>query len=140
MPRKPSTPNDQSPSFPYETLEAYLAEVRRLLESRGLRPEWVDELLEGDKNYVGKCFSEKASPLAAAFEIFITEEEANRVPTEEDTRLKIDVSDQARKHLQHLVGLGLWGESVEAVARALIEQSLAAKLETGLLQPSYPIK
>jgi len=77
-------------------------------------------------------------PAAAALEIFMSEEESSREPKQADYRLKIDVSEQGKEHLRRLVELGLWGDSVETVAKALVEQSLAAKLESGLLRTSYP--
>lgn len=70
--------------------------------------------------------------------VFITEEESDREPVQLDFRLKFDVSEQGKLYLKRLVELGLWGDSIEAVAKTLVEQSLAAKLESGLLRVSYP--
>ena len=122
-----------------KTLAAYLEAVRKLLQTRNeLSAKWIEELLEGDANYLQNCFEKKVHPAEAAFEVFITEEESDREPVQLDCRLKFDVSEQGKLHLKRLVELGLWGDSIEAVAKTLVEQSLAAKLESGLLRVSYP--
>lgn len=122
-----------------KTLAAYLEAVRKLLQTRNeLSAKWIEELLEGDANYLQNCFEKKVHPAEAAFNVFITEEESDREPVQLDCRLKFDVSEQGKLHLKRLVELGLWGDSIEAVAKTLVEQSLAAKLESGLLRVSYP--
>ena len=122
-----------------KTLAAYLEAVRKLLQTRNeLSAKWIEELLEGDANYLQNCFEKKVHPAEAAFNVFITEEESDREPVQLDFRLKFDVSEQGKLHLKRLVELGLWGDSIEAVAKTLVEQSLAAKLESGLLRVSYP--
>lgn len=122
-----------------KTLAAYLEAVRKLLQTRNeLSAKWIEELLEGDANYLQNCFEKKVHPAEAAFEVFITEEESDRELVQLDCRLKFDVSEQGKLHLKRLVELGLWGDSIEAVAKTLVEQSLAAKLESGLLRVSYP--
>ena len=122
-----------------KTLAAYVEAVRKLLQTRNeLSAKWIEELLEGDANYLQNCFEKKVHPAEAAFEVFITEEESDREPVQLDCRLKFDVSEQGKLHLKRLVELGLWGDSIEAVAKTLVEQSLAAKLESGLLRVSYP--
>ena len=122
-----------------KTLAAYLEAVRKLLQKRNeLSAKWIEELLEGDANYLQNCFEKKVHPAEAAFNVFITEEESDREPVQLDCRLKFDVSEQGKLHLKRLVELGLWGDSIEAVAKTLVEQSLAAKLESGLLRVSYP--
>lgn len=122
-----------------KTLAAYLEAVRKLLQKRNeLSAKWIEELLEGDANYLQNCFEKKVHPAEAAFNVFITEEESDREPVQLDFRLKFDVSEQGKLHLKRLVELGLWGDSIEAVAKTLVEQSLAAKLESGLLRVSYP--
>lgn len=122
-----------------KTLAAYLEAVRKLLQTRNeLSAKWIEKLLEGDANYLQNCFEKKVHPAEAAFEVFITEEESDRELVQLDCRLKFDVSEQGKLHLKRLVELGLWGDSIEAVAKTLVEQSLAAKLESGLLRVSYP--
>ncbi len=122
-----------------KTLAAYLEAVRKLLQTRNeLSAKWIEKLLEGDANYLQNCFEKKVHPAEAAFNVFITEEESDREPVQLDCRLKFDVSEQGKLHLKRLVELGLWGDSIEAVAKTLVEQSLAAKLESGLLRVSYP--
>lgn len=122
-----------------KTLAAYLEAVRKLLQTRNeLSAKWIEKLLEGDSHYLQTCFEEKVHPAEAAWEVFITEEESARDPVQPDCRLKFDVSEQGKLHLKRLVELGLWGDSIEAVAKTLVEQSLAAKLESGLLRVSYP--
>lgn len=60
-------------------------------------------------------------------EVYINEEAA--VDAEQSALwLKIEVNEQVKRHFQRLVELGLWGKSVEDVAKALLEQSLAAKV------------
>lgn len=119
----------------YATLEGYLDAVRKLLKSRKeLSEKWVEELIHSEDGYLRGCFENQEHPAAAAFQIFITEEESAREPVEADCRLKLDVSEQGKGYLKRLVELGLWGDSVEAAAKALLEQSLAAKLESGLLR------
>lgn len=138
MPKKPATAELPFSSSPYSTWEEYLEAVRQLLKSRKeLSAAWVEELLAGDENWLRGCFEKQEHPASAAFAIFITEEESARVPTQADQRLKLNVSEQGRRHLQRLVELGLWGDSVEDAAKILLEQSLAAKLESGLLQTTY---
>lgn len=44
---------------------------------------------------------------------------------------------QAKAHLEHLVELGLWGDSVDVAAERLLNQSLAALLSSGVLRTSY---
>ncbi|ART61465.1 hypothetical protein CBP36_21085 (plasmid) [Acidovorax carolinensis] len=120
-------------------MEDYIDAVRKLLQTRKeLSAKWIEELIAGDEIYLSNCFEKQEHPAAAAFEIFITEEESAREPVPADSRLKVDVSEQGKMHLKRLVELGLWGDSVEAVAKALVEQSLAAKLESGLLRTSNP--
>lgn len=122
-----------------KTLAAYLEAVRKLLQTRNeLSAKWIEKLLEGDANYLQNCFEKKVHPAEAAFNVFITEEESDRELVQLDCRLKFDVSEQGKLHLKRLVELGLWGDSIEAVAKTLVEQSLAAKLESGLLRVSYP--
>lgn len=120
-------------------MEDYLGAVRKVLQSRkDLSATWIEELVAGDDIFLRACFEKQEHPAAAAFEIFITEEESAREPAPLDHRLKIEVSEQAKRHLKRLVELGLWGASVEEVGKTLVEQSLAAKLESGLLQASSP--
>ena len=122
-----------------KTLAAYLEAVRKLLQTRNeLSAKWIEELLEGNAIYLQNCFEKKVHPAEAAFNVFITEEESDRELVQLDCRLKFDVSEQGKLHLKRLVELGLWGDSIEAVAKTLVEQSLAAKLESGLLRVSYP--
>lgn len=122
-----------------KTLAAYVEAVRKRLQTRNeLSAKWIEELLEGNAIYLQNCFEKKVHPAEAAFEVFITEEESDREPVQLDCRLKFDVSEQGKLHLKRLVELGLWGDSIEAVAKTLVEQSLAAKLESGLLRVSYP--
>lgn len=138
MPKKTETAELPFSSSQYSTLEDYLGAVRKLLQTRQeLNAKWIEGLLEGEAIYLQKCFEKQEHPAAAALEVFITEEESAREPVQADCRLKIDVSEQGRGHLKGLVELGLWGDSVEAVAKALVEQSLAAKLESGLLRTTY---
>lgn len=139
MPKKPATAELPFASSPYPTLEAYIDAVRKLLQTRKeLNAKWIEELIAGDDSYLRNCFEEQEHPAVAAFEIFITEEESAREPAQADCRLKIDVSEQGKEHLKRLVELGLWGNSMEAVGKSLLEQSLAAKLESGLLRTTYP--
>lgn len=141
MPKKTETKSAELPfsNGQYGSLEEYVAEVRKLLTSRrDLSATWIEKLLEDDAGYLQNCFEEKEHPAAAALEIFITEEAASLTPIQPDCRLKLDFSEQAKSHLKRLVELGLWGDSIEAVAKSLVEQSLAAKLESGLLSASYP--
>lgn len=136
--KKPVTAELPFKSSQYATLEDYLDAVRKLLQTRNeLSAKWIEELLEGDSHYLQTCFEEKVHPAEAAWEVFITEEESAREPVQPDCRLKFDVSEQGKLHLMRLVELGLWGNSMEAVAKSLVEQSLAAKLESGLLPTSY---
>lgn len=116
----------------FESLDIYLAEVKRLLLEKDLKPEWVNELIDGDRIYVERAFESKKLPVYAAFEVYITEEESAREPVAADCRLKLDISDQAKTYLQQLVKIGLWGDSVECVAATLIQHQLASKLEAGL--------
>ena len=139
MPKKSASAELPFASNPYSTQEDYVDAVRKLLQTRNeLSAKWIEELLEGDALYLQNCFEKQEHPAAAAFGIFITEEESAREPVQADCRLKIDVSEQGKVHLKRLVELGLWGDSVEAVGKALVEQSLAAKLESGLLRITYP--
>ncbi len=126
---------DQEPQF--ESLGTYMTEVKRLLLEKDLRPEWVDELIAGDMNFIERSFERKKLPVYAAFEVYLTEDDSARAPVPEDRRLKLDITDQAHTYLQQLVKIGLWGDSVECVATNLIHQQIAAKLESGLFrQPS----
>ena len=120
----------------FESLDIYVAEVRRLLLEKDLRAGWVDELISGDMHYVERAFESNKLPVFAAFEVYITEDEAAREPVAADCRLKLEVTDQAKTYLQQLVRFGLWGDSVEGVAATLIQQQLASKLEAGLFQVS----
>lgn len=139
MPKKPATVESPFASSPYPTLEEYINAVRKLLQTRKeLSAKWIEELISGDDSYLLNCFEKQEHPAAAAFEILITEEDSAREPVQADCRLKIDVSEQGKMHLKRLVELGLWGDSVEAVGKSLVEQSLAAKLESGLLSTTYP--
>lgn len=123
---------------PYESLEIYTSAVREYLKKRDeLSPAWIEELLEGDSVFLSHSFDAQNHPAAAALEIFITEEESAREPAQADLRLKLRINETAKAHLKRLVELGLWGESVEDAAERLLEQSLAAKLESGLLRTSY---
>lgn len=138
MPKNPSTAELPFASSQYATLEDYIGAVRKLLQSRNeLSARWIEELIAAEGLYLSNCFEKQEHPAAAALDLFITEEESAREPVQADHRLKIDASEQVKRHLKHLVGLGLWGDSVEAVAKALLEQSLAAKLEAGLLRIAY---
>lgn len=134
MPRKPVAAEPSTPAYPYATLDDYLAEVRKLLLAKALRPEWVDELISSDALYLESRFAHRELPVFGAFELYITEDESAREPVKADHRLKLDVSEQGRLHLRRLVELGLWGASEEEVAKRLVEQALAAKLESGVLQ------
>lgn len=132
---------DQSEAVPHQevgcpTFELFLAEVKQLLQERGLKPSWIEELIEGDRHYLERAFAEKKLPVYAAFEVYITEDESASGHKVEDRRLKLDVSEQAMKYLQQLVEIGLWGGSVEGVANTLIQQQLASKLEAGLFRQS----
>ena len=139
MSKKTATTDSHLASSQYSTLEEYLGAVRKVLQSRkDLSATWIDELIAGDDHFLRTCFEKQLHPATAAFDIFITEEEASRDPVGEDGRLKFDVNEKAKRHLQRLVELGLWGDSMDAVAKTLVEQSLAAKLESGLLRATYP--
>ena len=116
---------------------AFIDTVRNALLRRDLRAAWVEELLTSDEPYLRKAFELKEHPAAAALEIFTTEEEFAQNPLDPDHRIKFELSEQAHMHLQHLVDLGLWGSSIDQVCQSLVEQSLAAKLASGLLRTSY---
>lgn len=132
-----SSEASQEQDAQFESLDIYLAEVKRLLLEKSLRPEWVDELIAGDRIYVERAFESKKLPVYAAFEVYITEDEAAREPVVADCRLKLEVTDQAKTYLLQLVKIGLWGDSVEDVAATLIQQQLASKLEAGLFKPFF---
>lgn len=135
-PKTKATPGSQEQAPPAEcaTLDLYLAEVKRLLLEKGLGAKWVDDLVEGDRPFLTLAFERNTLPVAAAFEVYMTEEESAREPGPEDRRLKLHVTAQAEKYLQQLVQIGLWGDSIEGVAMTLIQQQLASKLEAGLFQ------
>lgn len=138
MPKKVANAELPLMDSQYSALDDYLDAVRKLLQSRiELSTAWIEELIVGDDVYLRTCFEKQEHPAVAALNIYITEEESAREPVPEDLRLRINVSEQGKAHLKHLVELGLWGDSVEDAAKALLEQSLAAKLESGLLRPSY---
>lgn len=128
MPKKST--DKQEPQI--DTFDAYLSEVRRLLLGKDLQPEWVNELVEGDMPYLTRAYEEKMPPINAAFEVYVTEEELSREPEIGDHRLKLDLTEKANGYLQKLVEIGLYGNSTEDVATALIHQQLAIKLEAGL--------
>ncbi len=47
-----------------KTLAAYLEAVRKLLQTRNeLSAKWIEELLEGDANYLQNCFEKKVHPV-----------------------------------------------------------------------------
>ena len=117
---------------------SFLAEIKRLLLEKDLREAWVDELIERDTPYLQRAFKEGIQPIAGAFEIYITEEDSAREPAPADHRLKLDVSPHAKKYLQQLVEIGLWGETTEEVASNLIQQQLVVKLEAGLIRQIKP--
>jgi len=130
---RPATPvQAHDPESTFATCDIFIAEVKRLLLQKYLRLEWVDELIDGDRPYLERAYASKTLPVYAAFEVYITEDESAREPVAADRRLKVDVTDQAKTLLQQLVKIGLWGETVEDVAKTLIEQQLASKLEAGL--------
>jgi hypothetical protein len=129
--------NERTEEFP-NTMDAYLEEVRRLLLGKDLRAEWVQELIEGDTHYLERAFAEGQSPLAAAFEIYITEDEAKRDLPERDDRLKLNLPTKVQTYLSELVDIGLWGDCIEDVAVSLIQQQLAAKMEAGVLAKRSP--
>lgn len=117
----------------FASIDAYVAEVKRLLIEKDLRAEWADELLSGDAHYLKLAFERYELPVEAAFEVYITEEDSAREPVPEDQRLKLDINEQVKAYLQQLVNIGLWGDSIERVAASLIHQQLASKLEAGLV-------
>ena len=125
---------EQGPQAAFATFDLYLAEVKRLLLEKGLGAKWVDDLVEVDRPFLTLSFERSELPVAAAFEVYMTEEESAREPVPEDRRLKLDVTDQAKKYLQQLVQIGLWGDSIEGVAGTLIQQQLASKLEAGVFR------
>lgn len=131
--------SEQKQAAQFATFNIYMAEVKRLLLEKSLRPEWVDELITGDEKYLERAFSAKKLPVYAAFEVYMTEEESTRehVAVAEDFRLKLSVTDQAKTYLLQLVKIGLWGDTVEDVAATLIQQQLASKLEAGLFKPLF---
>lgn len=138
MPKKPATAELPFASSPYPTLDEYIGAVRKLLQTRKeLSAKWIEELIAGDDIFLRHCFENQEHPAAAAFEIFITEEESAREPVQADLRIKIDASVQAKTHLKRLVELGLWGDSVDVAAARLLDQSLAALLASGVLRTSY---
>lgn len=138
MPKKSATAELPFASSQYSTLEDYVGAVRKYLQSRqDLSEKWIEELLEVDAQYLQNGFEKQEHPAAVALEIFITEEEAAREPVKADLRIKIDASMQAKAHLEHLVELGLWGDSVDVAAERLLNQSLAALLSSGVLRTSY---
>ncbi len=124
--------NEKTQEAP-NTMDAYLEEVRRLLLGKDLRAEWVQELIDDDTHYLDRAFAEGQSPLAAAFEIYITEDEAKRDLPERDDRLKLNLPTKVLTYLSELVDIGLWGDCIEDVAVSLIQQQLSAKMEAGLL-------
>lgn len=132
--QKEQAPAPTLPAEHFATMDAYLAEVKRFLLEKHLRPGWVDELVEIDLRFLQMAFEKKTPPVYAAFEVYITEVDASSEPVPQDRRLKLDITDQAKEYLQILVNIGLWGESVEAVATTLIQQELASKLEAGLFR------
>lgn len=129
----PSVP-EQAAQAAFATFDLYLAEVERLLLEKGLGSKWVGELVEGDRPFLTLAFERNTLPVAAAFEVYMTEEESAREPMPEDRRLKLDITAQAEKYLQQLVHIGLWGDSIEGVAVTLIQQQLASKLEAGVFR------
>lgn len=139
MPKKSTTVELSSAASQYSSLEHYVEAVRKLLLSRkDLSAKWIDALLEGDATYLQLSFEKQEHPAVAALDIFITEEEAEREPVQADLRIKINASVQAKAHLERLVELGLWGDSVDVAAEHLLNQSLAALLASGVLRSSYP--
>lgn len=129
-------PDSDSTLFPYPTLDDYVEAVRQLLKARPLSASWIQELLDGDAHYVELSYQARKPPVVVAFELYITEEESKREPDNAEPRFTLDLNEKVKKHLKRLVELGLWGESTEEAARLLVEQSLAAKLESGLLRPA----
>lgn len=125
---------EQASRAAFATLDLYLAEVKRLLLEKGLGSKWVDALVEGDRPFLTLAFERNTLPVAAAFEVYVTEEESASEPIPEDRRLKLNVTTQAEKYLQQLVQIGLWGDSIECVAVTLIQQQLASKLEAGVFR------
>lgn len=123
----------QNKELEFSSIDLFSAEVKKILLERGLRLEWVEQLIEDEVNYLEREFEKQNLPIYAAFEIYITEDESTRERVPEDNRLSLEMTDQAKSHLQRLVELGLWGESIECVAATLVYQQLASKLETGLL-------
>ena len=133
---KPAAVADQLTN-PEADFLAFIDTVRNALLRRDLRAAWVEGLLTSDEPYLRKAFELNEHPAAAALEIFTTEEEFAQNPLDPDHRIKFELSEQAHMHLQHLVDLGLWGSSIDQVCQSLVEQSLAAKLESGLLRTTY---
>lgn len=135
-PKTKATPSaqEQAPQAAFATIDLYLAEIERLLREKGLGAKWVGDLVEGDRSFLTQAFERNTLPVAAAFEVYMTEEESVREPMPEDRRLKLDVTEQAKQYLQQLVQIGLWGDSVEGVATTLIQQQLASKLEAGVFR------
>ena len=122
---------------PEAAFQSFIDAVRQALLRRDLRAAWIEELITTDEPYLRKAFEDKEHPAAAALEIFTTEEEPERSPLDPDHRIKFELSEQAHMHLQHLLELGLWGSSIDQVCQSLVEQYLAAKLESGLLRKTY---
>lgn len=112
----------------------YRDEIKAILIEKGLKPDWAQELIDGETNYLTVAFKKGTSAISAAFDVYITEQDSAREPEAEDLRMKLDVSGQAKSYLEQLVKIGLWGDSVEAVATTLVHQQLAAKLEAGLIK------
>lgn len=117
--------------MPYE---AFLAEVARLLREKDLGDAWVRELMEADAPFLEKEYAKGRDPVYAAYEIYLTETDANRVPDDDAQAISLALPDKTKAYLQQLVEVGLWGDSVEAVALALMQQQLAAKLEAGVVK------
>lgn len=123
----------QNKELEFSSLDLFLAEVKKILLERCLRLEWVEQLVENDMGYLEQAFEKQTLPIYAAFEIYITEDESARERVPQDNRLSLEMTDQAKSHLQRLVELGLWGDSIEGVATTLVYQQLASKLEAGVL-------
>lgn len=134
MSKSKSVVASSSTYFPYASLDDYLAEVRTLLLDRKMRAGWVDELIASDDVYLTQSFECKRHPAAAALEICVTEDDATREPLQQDTRLHLDLNHQTKNYLMRLVELGVWGDSIEDVAKSLLGQAISAKMESGLLR------
>ncbi len=118
-------------------LDEYIAAVRHLLTTEHGTPVLVaDELLTIDSSYVEQAHRGGAMVTEVADELAIKPRQGASWVRLDPGQIVLSINDQVRAYLQGLLALGLFGETIEDAAAALLCRGIEGALPLHGVMPS----